>query len=100
MPSLVDSSPVAPGLSGETIRRLTVELNMDPVEVYLAAELSRLSRRPFDELLRAFRSNQGRSWGTIAAQYGIRPGTQPFLQLQSRCKARLDQMMGKSQQRL
>ncbi len=80
------------GLPMKTISYMLADLNMEPVELYLAAELSRLSKRPLEEVLRAYRANRAKGWGVIAGLYGIKPGSATFLQLKSRSSARLSKM--------
>jgi hypothetical protein len=83
-------------LQAKTITTMLNEVKMEPVEVYLTAELASLSKKPIDEVIKVYQANRGKGWGQIARQLGIKPGSEQFKQLKNRSTERLGKMKAKS----
>jgi hypothetical protein len=61
-------------------------LNMEPGEVYLSLELSKLGGKPLDEVADCYKSNKSKGWGYIAKEMGIKPGSPEFHALKGNSK--------------
>lgn len=62
------------------------ELKMEPADIYFALEISNVTRRPVDEIVRVYTDNRGNGWGKIAQQLGIKPGSAEFHALKGKVK--------------
>lgn len=62
------------------------ELRMEPAEIYFALEMSNVTRRPVDDIVRVYSDNRGNGWGQIAKQLGIKPGSAEFHALKGKVK--------------
>lgn len=49
-----------------------------PADAFMCLHLSLLTNRPFESVLQTYNSNQGRGWGVIAKELGIKPGSDEF----------------------
>jgi len=59
---------------------------LEPIEVYLAAALSKLSGKPLTTVITAYKSNRKAGWGALAKSLGIKPGSKQFKELKDKCK--------------
>jgi len=57
---------------------------LEPVEVYLAAALSRLSGKPLNTVITAYKNNRKAGWGALAKSLGIKPGSKQFKELKDK----------------
>lgn len=62
------------------------ELRMEPADIYFALEVSSVTRRPVDDIIRVYTDNRGNGWGQIAQQLGIKPGSAEFHALKGKVK--------------
>jgi hypothetical protein len=60
------------------VERLISKAGMAPADVYMAAKVRMLSHRSWDEVIRQYQDNQGKGWGVIAKNMGIKPGSKQF----------------------
>ena len=49
-----------------------------PAHAFMLLELGVMSGKPFEIICDAYKSNQGKGWGVIAQQLGIKPGSPEF----------------------
>jgi len=70
-------------ISEKKIDHMNVELKMEPAEIYLACEISKISRRPINDVIESYKINKSKGWGHIAKQMGIKPGSPEFHQLKA-----------------
>jgi hypothetical protein len=57
----------------------TVLSNVEcPADAYMVLRLGEMSNRPTDYVIREYRSNKGKGWGSLAKSLGIRPGSAEF----------------------
>jgi hypothetical protein len=63
------------------VERLINIAGMAPADVYMAAKVRILSHRSWDEVLREYKENNGKGWGVIAKNLGIKPGSREFHEL-------------------
>jgi hypothetical protein len=59
-------------------------LRMAPADIYMAVELSRISRIPVERVVEVYRVHKRRGWGYIAQQMGIKPGSREFMRLKDK----------------
>ena len=73
-------------ISDIKIDYLSVSVKMEPAEVYLALELSKLSGRSIDQVVEIYEVNRNKGWGIIAKELGIKPGSPEFHKLKENTK--------------
>ena len=61
-------------------------------DTYMATALSRLSKRPVGVVAEDFNKNQGRGWGVMAMNLGIKPGSAEFQQMKANARGSVDHM--------
>ncbi|MCF1195692.1 hypothetical protein [Mangrovimonas futianensis] len=71
------------GVSRKKIDHMHTSLHMAPGEIYLAFELSKLSRVSIDRVITVYETNKKKGWGVIAKELGIKPGSPEFHQLKN-----------------
>jgi hypothetical protein len=50
----------------------------DPADAYMMLKIGEVSGQPVERVLDVYKANQGRGWGYIAQQMGIKPGSAEF----------------------
>jgi hypothetical protein len=65
-------------ISEDRINYYHSELSIEPADIYFSLELSRVSRRPVDEVIRIYQVKRAKGWGEIAREMGIKPGSAEF----------------------
>ena len=73
-------------ISDIKIDYLIVSVKMEPAEVYLALELSKLSGRSIDQVVEIYEVNRNKGWGIIAKELGIKHGSLEFHKLKENTK--------------
>ena len=71
-------------ISVEKINYYHAELHMAPADIYFTLEMSRVSRRPVEEVIRIYKVKHGNGWGEIAKELGIKPGSAEFHALKNK----------------
>jgi hypothetical protein len=64
-----------------TAEWLLEEAGLPPGDAYMAAKVSRITQRPVEDVVREYKKNQGKGWGVIAKNLGIKPGSKEFHEL-------------------
>lgn len=54
---------------------------LEPSDVFMNLELSRVTKKPIDEVFKVYQSNKEQGWGVIAKKLGIKPGSEAFHEL-------------------
>lgn len=67
---------------------LCFKAGMNAGDAYIAFELSNLSRRPIEEVIKSYKTNKTKGWGVIAKELGIKPGSDAFHKLKNDCKGK------------
>lgn len=49
-----------------------------PADVFICLEISRMTGIHLDEVVQTYRDNNGKGWGVIAQELGIKPGSDAF----------------------
>lgn len=73
-------------ISEKKIDYLSVSVKMEPAEIYLALELSKISGKPIDDVVEIYKVHKNKGWGYIAKQLGIKPGSPEFHKLKGNIK--------------
>ena len=73
-------------ISDIKIDYLSISVKMEPAEVYLALELSKLSGRSIDQVVEVYEVNRDKGWGFMAKELGIKPGSPEFHTLKGNTK--------------
>ena len=73
-------------ISDKKIDYLCISVKMEPAEIYLSLELSKLSGRSVDEVVEIYKVHKDKGWGYIAKQLGIKPGSAEFHKLKENTK--------------
>ena len=68
-------------ISDKKIDHLSISVKMEPAEIYLALELSKLSGKSIDQVVEIYEVNINKGWGFIAKELGIKPGSPEFHRL-------------------
>lgn len=50
----------------------------NPADAYIVFRLGEMSGRPYDGVLREYKTSKGKGWGVIAKSLGIKPGSKEF----------------------
>jgi hypothetical protein len=66
------------GVSESKITNWSVEFGFKGGDIYLVIEISKITRRPVDEVAIVYRNNRAKGWGAIAKELGIKPGSPEF----------------------
>ena len=75
-------------ISEKKIDYLSVSVKMEPGEIYLALELSKISGKPVDDVVEIYEVHKNKGWGYIAKQLGIKPGSPEFHKLKENVKTK------------
>ena len=67
---------------------LRVKANMQPADIYMALEVSKISKKPMKEVISSFQKDNGKGWGKIAKDLGIKPGSKEFKALKKQVRER------------
>ena len=73
-------------ISEKRIDYLSVSVKMEPAEIYLTLELSKISGKPVDDVVEIYKVHKNKGWGYIAKQLGIKPGSPEFHKLKENTK--------------
>ena len=73
-------------ISEKKIDYLSISVKMEPAEIYLTLELSKISGKPVDDVVEIYKVNKNKGWGYIAKQLGIKPGSPEFHKLKENIK--------------
>ncbi len=90
---------VAYDISEKKIEYMHGSLEMTAGEIYIALEISKLSKTPLDDVLHIYSNNKAKGWGYIAREAGIKPGSPEFHQLKNNAKHKGQKGPGKQKSR-
>lgn len=51
---------------------------MPPADVYMSILLSKITKKPVENVVEVYDANKGKGWGVIAKEMGIKPGSKEF----------------------
>ncbi len=75
-------------ISDKKIDYLSVSVKMEPAEIYLTLEISKLCGRSIDDVVEIYKVHKNLGWGFIAKELGIKPGSPEFHRLKEQTKNR------------
>lgn len=61
---------------------------MSPGDLFMAAQLSVTSNKPFETVVEKYKANKGKGWGVIAKEMGIKPGSPEFHEMKKAMKSK------------
>lgn len=70
-------------ISHDRINHYHAELKMEPADIYFALEMSRVTGRSIEDVIRVYKVRKANGWGEIAKDLGIKPGSPEFHALKS-----------------
>ena len=73
-------------ISDKKIDYLSISVKMEPAEIYLALELTKLSGKSIDNVVEIYEVYKEKGWGFIAKELGIKPGSPEFHSLKEQTK--------------
>lgn len=74
------------GVSIKKINELHTSVKMNGGDIFLALEISKLSKKPLNDIISIYKANRDKGWGYIAKQAGIKPGSPAFHALKGNAK--------------
>jgi hypothetical protein len=65
---------------GVPIPRVEAVLGMvaTPADAFMVFQVSQMARRPPETVVQTYQAHQGKGWGVIAKELGIKPGSREF----------------------
>jgi len=79
----------------ETADWLLEQVGLAPADAYMAAKVSKLSKKPIRDVVEEYKKNRGKGWGVIAKNLGIKPGSKEFHELKNDDSGLLEKGKGK-----
>lgn len=65
-------------VSVKKIDSWSVQFGLKGGDIYLVVEISRITKKSVDEVIRVYQANKTKGWGAIAKELGIKPGSPEF----------------------
>jgi hypothetical protein len=76
----------------QEIRQARDAQGLDPAGLYMSAALARVTQRPVLVVAEDYKKNEGKGWGVLAREMGIKPGSRAFHELKRGGQGCLDHM--------
>jgi len=76
----------------EEIRQAKERHSLSYGDTYMATAISRISKRPIGVVAEEYKQNQGKGWGVMAMNMGIKPGSSEFKQMKANARGSVDHM--------
>lgn len=76
----------------QEIRQAQETHGLEPADIFMATALAQASHRPVLEVAGEYKKNEGRGWGAVARDLGIKPGSPEFHQMKSSARGSLDRV--------
>ena len=76
----------------EEIRQAKERHGLSYGDTYMAAALSKISKRQVGVVAEEFKQNQGKGWGVMAMNLGIKPGSPEFKQMKADARGSVGHM--------
>lgn len=81
--------------SDKKINYMSTTIKMQPADIYMAFEISKISKRPIDDVIVVYTNNKSKGWGYMAKQLGIKPGSAEFHALKGDANGKAKKNKGK-----
>lgn len=72
---------------------------LEPADVFMASALAHLTGRPVLTVAETYRRNEGKGWGVVAREMGIRPGSPQFHELKKGARGSADRLKAAAKER-
>ncbi len=76
----------------EEIRQARIRFGLNAGDTYMATVLSRIFKTSVGDVAEEFSKNQGRGWGVMALNRGIKPGSLEFKEMKANARDSVDNM--------
>ncbi len=73
-------------ISEKKIDYLSAEIGMSAGDIYLTAEISRITHKSIDQVVAVYTVHKDSGWGVMAKELGIKPGSPEFHALKNNAK--------------
>jgi hypothetical protein len=85
----------------QQLRQAREGYHLGAADLFMAAALAKATHRPVLSVAEKYKQNEGRGWGVIAQDMGIKPGSREFHELKRDARGSLDHMkaVAKSKQK-
>lgn len=90
---------VRQGIPEQDLRQAKDRFGLGYSDVYMASAIARAKNRPILGVAEDYRQNQGKGWGVMAQEMGIKPGSDEFHAMKRGARGSLDYMKADSQKR-
>jgi hypothetical protein len=87
------------GIAESEIRQAMAEHRLSAPDIYMATALAKATERPLLTIAAQYQESPGRSWGALAKDLGIKPGSQEFHALKQGAREHLDDMKAAAKSR-
>ena len=81
--------------SEKKINYMSTTIKMQPADIYMAFEISKITRKPIDDVIVVYKNNKSKGWGYMAKQLGIKPGSAEFHALKGDARGKANKGKGK-----
>ncbi len=81
--------------SEKKINYMSTTVKMQPADIYMAFEISKITRKPIDDVIVVYKNNKSKGWGYMAKQLGIKPGSAEFHALKGDASGKAKKNKGK-----
>ncbi len=65
------------------VEELRATYRMVPADIYMTVKLGWITAKPVSVIVEQYKAHQGKGWGVIAKQLGIKPGSKEFHQMKA-----------------
>lgn len=76
----------------QEIRNAREVQGLAPADLYMSAALARAAQKPLSAVAEDYKKNEGKGWGVMAREMGIKPGSKAFHELKRGGQGCLDRM--------
>lgn len=80
------------GVPEQDLRQAQETYRFGPADLFMAAALAKAAHRPILSIAEEYQKNEGRGWGVMAKDLGIKPGSREFHELKRSARGCRDQM--------
>lgn len=87
------------GVPEQDIRQAKETHGLGAADVFLATALARATNRPVLGVAEQYKKNQGRGWGVVAKEMGVKPGSPAFHELKQGARGSLDHLKARQRER-
>lgn len=85
-------------VSERKIDSWSVQFGLKGGDIYLVVEISRITKKSVDEVIRVYQANKTKGWGVIAKELGIKPGSPEFHALKNGASSKANAKAGKGKE--